>query len=86
MNRTPFDWKALERQQEIRNCIVHADGWITDDCLLRRYFHRQVNIAQSLGFRFQYAAEQNHSRYFAEEIAVVVDLRRLPTCATSLTV
>lgn len=31
MNRKPFDWKALERLQEIRNCIVHADGWISDD-------------------------------------------------------
>lgn len=31
MNRKPFDWKALERLQEIRNCIVHADGWIDDD-------------------------------------------------------
>ena len=31
LNRAPFDWKALERLREIRNCIVHADGWITDD-------------------------------------------------------
>ena len=31
MNRPPFYWKALERLQEIRNRIVHADGWITDD-------------------------------------------------------
>jgi hypothetical protein len=31
MNRPPFDWKALEKLQEIRHCIVHADGWITDD-------------------------------------------------------
>jgi hypothetical protein len=31
MNRKPFDWKALQRLQEIRNCIVHADGWIKDD-------------------------------------------------------
>jgi hypothetical protein len=31
MNRKPFDWKAIEILQEIRNCIVHADGWITDD-------------------------------------------------------
>lgn len=35
MNRAPFDWKALERLQEIRNCIVHADGWITDDFVSR---------------------------------------------------
>ncbi len=31
MNRRPFDWRAIELLQEIRNCIVHADGWITDD-------------------------------------------------------
>ena len=35
MNRPPFDWSALERLQEIRNCIVHADGWITDDFVTR---------------------------------------------------
>ncbi len=35
MNRPPFDWKALERLQEIRNCIVHADGWITADFVSR---------------------------------------------------
>jgi hypothetical protein len=35
MNRPPFDWKALERLQEIRNCIVHADGWITEDFVSR---------------------------------------------------
>jgi len=35
MNRPPFDWKALERLQERRNCIVHADGWITDDFVIR---------------------------------------------------
>jgi hypothetical protein len=31
LNRAPFDGKALERLREIRNCLVHADGWITDD-------------------------------------------------------
>jgi hypothetical protein len=35
MNRPPYDWKALERLREIRNCIVHADGWITDDFVTR---------------------------------------------------
>src|ERR1700677_3337082 len=35
MHRRPFNWKALERLQEIRNCIVHADGWITDDFVSR---------------------------------------------------
>lgn len=35
MNGPPFDWKALERLQQIRNCIVHADGWITDDFVVR---------------------------------------------------
>jgi hypothetical protein len=35
MNRPPFDWKALERLQEIRNCIVHTDCWITDDFVNR---------------------------------------------------
>ena len=35
MNRPPFDWKALERLQERRNCIVHTDGWVTDDFVIR---------------------------------------------------
>jgi hypothetical protein len=35
MNRPPFDWTAIERLQERRNCIVHADGWITDDFVIR---------------------------------------------------
>jgi hypothetical protein len=35
MNRPPFDWRALERLQEIRNCIVHSDCWITDDFVNR---------------------------------------------------
>jgi len=35
MNQPPFDWTAIERLQERRNCIAHADGWITDDFLLR---------------------------------------------------
>ena len=35
MNRPPFDWKALERLRERRNCIVHADGWVTDDFVIR---------------------------------------------------
>jgi len=43
---------------------------------LRRYFHRQVNVAQPLDFGFEHAAEQNHSCYFAEEIVVAVDLPR----------
>jgi len=35
MNRKPLEWKALERLKEIRNCIVHADGWITDDIAIK---------------------------------------------------
>ena len=35
MNRSPYDWNGLERLQEIRNCIVHGDGWITDDFVTR---------------------------------------------------
>lgn len=35
MGRTPFDWSALERLREVRNCIVHTDGWITDDFVTR---------------------------------------------------
>jgi hypothetical protein len=35
LTRAPFDWKAIERLQEIRNCIVHADGSITDDFVIR---------------------------------------------------
>jgi len=35
MNRPPFDWKALERLRERRNCIAHADGWVTDDFVVR---------------------------------------------------
>jgi hypothetical protein len=31
INRPASNWKALERLREIRNCIVHADGWITGD-------------------------------------------------------
>ena len=35
LNRAPFDWKALDRLRKIRNCIVHADGWITEDFVSR---------------------------------------------------
>jgi hypothetical protein len=27
----PIDWDALNLMREIRNCIVHTDGWITED-------------------------------------------------------
>src|ERR1700730_16417485 len=31
----PFNWNALERLREIRNCIVHTNGWITEDFVVR---------------------------------------------------
>ena len=35
MNAPPFDWTALSRLREVRNCIAHTDGWITDDFAIR---------------------------------------------------
>ena len=55
------------------NALVILDTGTIEIRLLRRKFDRQVNVAQSLDLRFQHASEENHSRYVAEEIRVVVD-------------
>ena len=31
IKKEPFDWQALDLMREVRNCIVHADGWITEE-------------------------------------------------------
>jgi hypothetical protein len=35
MNAPPFDWNEIDRLREIRNCIAHTNGWITDDFAAR---------------------------------------------------
>jgi hypothetical protein len=35
MNAAPFDWNELNRFREVRNCIAHTNGWITDEFATR---------------------------------------------------
>jgi hypothetical protein len=68
MNRAPFAWKALERLQEIRNCIVHADGWITDD-----FVGRFASVGMSVKEDTQLTLPPN---YFEDAWALVNDTYR----------
>ncbi len=31
IKKKPFDWQALNQIREVRNCIAHADGWVTEE-------------------------------------------------------
>jgi hypothetical protein len=44
MNAAPFNWNELDKLREIRNCIAHTNGWVTDD------FARRLN---SLGMNMK---------------------------------
>jgi len=65
--------ETMSLRGQFFNALVILDTRTIEIRLLRRKFDRQVNVTQSLDLRFQHAAEENHPRYLAEEIRVVVD-------------
>ena len=35
LEKPPFSWNSLNQMREIRNCIAHADGWISEEFAAR---------------------------------------------------
>lgn len=31
LEKPPFSWHSLNQIRELRNCIAHADGWISEE-------------------------------------------------------
>ena len=50
IEKEPFNWEALNRMREIRNCIAHTDGWITEEFAERLHaVGLNVNVDTRLG-------------------------------------
>ena len=66
--------ETMSLRGQFFNALVILGTRTIEIRLLRSKFDRHVNVTQSLDLGFQHAAEENHPRYLAEEIRVVVDL------------
>ena len=54
------------------NALVILDTGAIEIRFLRGDFDRQINVTQTVDFRLEHAAEENHFCYSAEEIRVLV--------------
>ena len=51
IEKEPFPWHALDQMREVRNCIAHTDGWITEEFATRLHqVGLKVKVATWLGF------------------------------------
>src|SRR5437667_7861120 len=71
LNEVP---ETMSLRGQFFNALVIPGTRTIEIRLLRSKFDRHVNVTQSLDLGFQHAAEENHPRYLAKEIWVVVDV------------
>jgi hypothetical protein len=65
MSTAPFNWNELDKFREVRNCIAHTNGWITQDLAVR---------LRRLGMRVEADSELKlPENYFQHSWALVDD-------------